>query len=196
MSLKHSLEGRGFQFLKFPRCGVQCIKNANNIVTFEFELGKKCSAAIMRPSFVLAVATVAFVGFIILPVVAAIQNHRLDASALGQESNVNDRGAEFTADATSMVPSSSPSSVPSAVPSSVPSSVPSIVPSNVPSSTPSDVPSSAPTDFITILPTSPIVAVGSDFPSIVPAIRTTPEPTKIEEMIDVRRRLRKQRGLL
>ena len=159
---------------------------------------------IKRPAFILTVAIVAFVGFIILPVVAAIQNHRYDESAIGHESDVTHRGTEFAADATSMVPSSSPSDVPSTIPSSLPSDVPSAtpstvpsnVPSNVPSSIPSDVPTSVPTDFITILPTTPIIAVGSDFPSMVTTQLSTPAPTTIDEMIDVRRRLRKQRVLL
>jgi hypothetical protein len=155
---------------------------------------------IKRPAVIFTVATIAFVGFIIIPVVAAIQNNRFDASALvGQESDVNQRGIEVTTtttDSVSMVPSSAPSDVPSDAPSDVPSSIPSSVPSNIPSSTPSDTPTSVPTDFITILPTTPIVALGSDFPSITPVTFSTPPPTVLEEMTDVRRKLRKQRVFL
>ena len=174
----------------------------------------KCTSRIMallwmkRPAFILTVASVAFVGFIILPVVAAIQNHRYDVSSIGDESDITHRGTEFAADASSMVPSGSPSTVPSnipsdvpsaipsAIPSTIPSATPSTVPSSVPSSIPSDSPTSVPTDFITNLPTTPIAAVGSDFPSIVPTQWVTPSPTTIDEMIDVRRRLRKKRVLL
>jgi hypothetical protein len=155
---------------------------------------------IKRPAVIFTVATIAFVGFIIIPVVAAIQNNRYEASALGHESDVNHRGTEFTSDSVSMVPSSTPSDVPSnfpsTTPSDVPSAIPSSVPSSIPSSTPSDVPTSVPTDFVSLLPTTPILSLESDIPSILPATLSTIPPTTLDEMTDVRRKVRRQRVLL
>jgi hypothetical protein len=154
-----------------------------------------------RPAIILSMAVLALIGFIVLPVAATLRHNSELESSLFSDATVSDTPSNFPSDVPSAFPSSVPSDTPSDIPSVapsvapsvIPSVAPSVLPSVAPSVLPSVAPSTAPTDFFSILPTSPILT-RSDVPSLLP--RSEPEttgPTRLEEMTDVRRKLRRQR---